>query len=301
MQLSNRLGRLNLTFVALTSLACSSAVHALPQTADDPKPAAATTQKEAPLPTAKEIVAKMIEFQGGEKVLASPKPIHAVGSFSIPMMNLTGKLETWSAPPNYLLVQMDIPAMGGMSSQGFNGKVGWAIDPINGARILEGAMLKSVARDADQRGDLDLFKVYDSVKVTGREKFQDVDCVVLELKVDDTTTLRFVDPATGRMVGSRSIMPTPQGDIPVETVIAEWKTVNGRTTPVDTRMTMMGMEQVMKIDTLEVESPDPKRFALPPAIEALVAETEKNATKNGEKLQKKDSTPAAENSTTGGE
>ena len=96
-------------------------------------------------------------------------------------------------------------------------------------------------------------------------------------------------------------MPTPQGDIPVETVIAEWKTVNGRTTPVDTRMTMMGMEQIMKIDTLEVESSDPKRFALPPAIEALVAEAEKNATKKDETLEKKDSTPAEDNPKTGGE
>lgn len=279
----------------------ATATHALAQS--DVAPATTPDAAEtATLPTAKELVAKMIEFQGGEKVLADPTPTHGVGQFSVPMMNLTGSLETWSAPPNLMLVEMNIPAMGGKSIQGFNGTVGWSIDPINGAQLLDGEMLKMIGRDANLRGDLDLFKMFKSVKVTGRETFNGVDCVVLELNDGTNTSTRFIEPETGRMVGSRSIMPTPQGDISVETVIAEWKTADGRTFPADTRMRMMGMEQVMKIEKVDTTPIDPKRFELPPAIAALVAERDKGEDAKPDDAKPGDAKPGdAAPSKTGGE
>lgn len=293
------LRRLKLALTTTAFLSCAAGAHALPQAATDPASKTAAIQEAKPLPSAKELVAKMIEFQGGEKALANPESIHAVGTFSVPMMNLSGSLQTWSAPPNLMLVEMDIPAMGGKSLQGYDGTVGWSIDPINGAQLLEGAILKNVARDADLRGDLDIFKNYDSVKVSGRETFDDVECVVLELKVDELTSQRFIDPETGRMVGSKSIMPTPQGDLPVETRIVEWKMIDGRNMATDTRMKMMGMEQVLKLDTVKPEKIDAKRFELPPAIAALVAERKKS--EEGAKDEKPASDAAGKPSKTGGE
>lgn len=274
--------RLNHSILAAALTALAAAVPAMAQSDAKPDVKAPAAKDATPLPSAKDVVAKMIEFQGGEKAMADVRSSRGTGSFSVPMMNLNGSLKTWSSPPNLMFIEMDIPAMGGKSMQGFNGTVGWSIDPINGAQLLDGEMLKTVSRDANLRGDLDIFKMYDTVTVTGREKFEDVDCVVLELKTGDLVSQRYIDAETGRMVGAKSIMPTPQGDIPVETVIAEWKTVDGRNYPIDTRMRMMGMEQVMKIDTIEIGPVDAKKFDLPPAIAALVADAKAKKADEGD-------------------
>ena len=90
-----------------------------------------------------------------------------------------------------------------------------------------------------------------------------------KLQKGETIQERFVDEKTGRLVGMRSKMPTPMGEIPTTTVIKSWITIGPRKVPSKTVIKMMGMEQVMTIDKVMTEPIDPEVFALPPAIKAL--------------------------------
>ena len=225
--------------------------------------------REAALPTPKEVVDRMIEFTGGVKAYQDPKPTKTTGSFTIPQAQLTGSMTTWSAPPNLMRVDIEIPGLG-TTMNGFDGKIGWTMDPTRGPSIMDGAMLEEIKREANSNAMLDLLKDYPDAKVTGRETFEGVECVVLRLEKGKVLKEQLVEEKTGRLVGTRSKMPTPMGEIPSTTVIEKWMTIGPRKVAAKTVIKMMGMDQVMQIDKVMTDEPiNPEVFALPPAIKAL--------------------------------
>ena len=249
--------------------------------------------KTAPLPTAKEVVAMMIEAQGGEEALAKHPTASMSGKFSMPAMGMGGPMSIQTSKGS-MRIEIDIAGFG-KSLQGYTDGVAWSIDPASGAQLLEGSMLESMKRQANSRGDLDLFKMWDSVKVTGRERFADTDCVLLELKSGKDREVRLIDEKTGRMIASRTVQSSPMGEIPIVTTIEAWKDFDGLNIPVRMSMAMMGQKQVIEVDKMDFAEIPPATFALPPAIKALVAD------KKAREAEKKaggdeDGTPAKDDS-----
>ena len=231
--------------------------------------------KTAPLPTAKEVVAMMIKAQGGEEALAKHPTASMTGKFSMPAMGMGGPMSIKTSKGS-MRIEIDITGFG-KSLQGYTDGVAWSIDPASGAQLLEGSMLESMKRQANSRGDLDLFKMWDSVKVTGRERFADTDCVLLELKSGKDREVRLIDEKTGRMVASRTVQSSPMGEIPIVTTIEAWKDFDGLNVPVRMSMAMMGQKQVIEVDKMDFAEIPPAEFALPPAIKALVADKKARA------------------------
>jgi hypothetical protein len=62
------------------------------------------------------------------------------------------------------------------------------------------------------------------------------------------------------------------GQMPMTSVITEYKPFGGLMVPTVTRQRMMGLEQVMTIASVSFDAVDPKTFELPPAIAALAAQ-----------------------------
>ena len=224
--------------------------------------------KTAPLPTAKEVVAMMIKAQGGEEALAKHPTASMTGKFSMPAMGMGGPMSIKTSKGS-MLIEIDIAGFG-KSLQGFHDGVAWSIDPASGAQLLEGSMLDSMKRQANSRGDLDLFKMWDSVKVTGRERFADTDCFVLELEKGKDREVRLIAEKTGRMIASRTVQSSPMGEIPIVTTIEAWKDFDGLNIPVRMSMAMMGQKQVIEVDKMDFAAIPATEFAFPPAIKALV-------------------------------
>ncbi len=233
---------------------------------DAPAPAATETR---PLPTAEAIHAKMIDFMGGREAFAEIGPVESIGTFSVPAAQMNGTMKTWTAPPNFMKVEVEIPGIG-TSLTGFDGTVGWSIDPVRGASLMDGEMLDQIKDEANATAELDLLKRYDSATVTGREVFEGVECVVLKLVRGKTVEERFIVEDTGELKGRRAKAPSPMGEIPTITVNEAWKTIGKHKVPSRIVMKMMGMEQVMTIDEIKSEELPADTFALPPAIKALV-------------------------------
>ena len=258
--------RHRLTLTILTGLilgSVSSNVHAQNGAAGD-----TAAKVAAPLPDAKVVVDRMIGFLGGREAFKDLPPMTATGGFAIPAMNLNGKMTTWSAPPNLMKVEMDIPGLG-KTLTGFNGTVGWSIDPNRGPSLMDGAMLDEIRRESTRTSEIDILTYYDSVKVTGRETFNDADCVVLELRKGDVLSTRLIEETTGRPVATRTKMPTPMGEIPATTIFDTWMTTGKIKTPSKTTIKVMNVEQVLTIDKVTPGKIAPDVFSLPPAIEAL--------------------------------
>ncbi len=233
---------------------------------DAPAPAATETR---PLPTAEAIHAKMIDFMGGREAFAEIGPVKSIGTFSVPAAQMNGTMKTWTAPPNFMKVEVELPGIG-TSLTGFDGTVGWSIDPVRGASLMDGEMLAQIKDEANSTAELDLLKRYDSATVTGREVFEGVECVVLKLVRGKTVEERFIVEDTGELKGRRAKAPSPMGEIPTITVNEAWKTIGKHKVPSRIVMKMMGMEQVMTIDEIKSEELPADTFALPPAIKALV-------------------------------
>ena len=266
-----------------------TATPALAQT--PPAPDAKSATEQAALPDARTIVDRMIEFQGGRKAFSELPPLTSVGTFGVPSMNISGTMRTWTAPPDLMKVEMDMPALG-KTLTGYDGKVGWSIDPSRGPSLMSGDMLAEIRREADRMSDLDIFNQYESVRVLGRENFKDTECVVLELKQGETVDTRLIEEATGRPVANRSVMPSPMGEIPATTVFEAWMNVGPMKIPSRTTIEVMGMQQVITIDKVTPGPIEASVFALPPAIQALVRERE---TKTDD-----DATPAGDQGSSGG-
>ena len=258
--------RHRLTLTLLTGLilgGVSSAAQAQSGVTD------ATQEKAAAaLPEPKVIVDRMIDFLGGKDAFKDIPPFTAIGQIAIPAMNINGKMTTWTAPPNLMKVEMDMPGMG-KTLTGFDGKIGWSIDPNRGPSLMEGAMLDEIRREATRTSELDLLTYYDSAKITGRETFNDVACVVLELRKGDILTTRLLEETTGRPIATRTKMPTPMGEIPATTIFESWIKAGNIRTPGKTIIQVMNIEQVLTIDKVTAGEIAPAIFQLPPAIAAL--------------------------------
>lgn len=265
----------------LVAAVCGSLLLTLPATAvaqqdSAAAPSAAKPADTRPLPTAKALHAKMIDFMGGREAFAEIGPVRSVGTFEIPSMQMKGGMRTFSAPPDMMRVEVDMPGVGS-SFTVFDGKVGWSLDPMRGASLMDGEMLEQIRMEADPKSELELLERYDVAKVTGRENFEGVECVVLHLEKGKLVEDRFIVESTGEFKGRRAKAPSPMGEIPTVTVNQGWKMIGKRKVPARTVIRMMGMEQIMTIDEIIEGDLAPDTFAQPPAIKALV--TERDAAK----------------------
>jgi hypothetical protein len=235
-------------------------------------PVALAQDAKTPLPTAKEVLTAFVEATSTPELRAKQKSRTATGTMSIPSMQLSGPMKVFAAEPNLLLVDITIPGMG-KSLQGFNGTIGWQIDPTRGPSLMEGDMLEQFMREADFHAEQNTAKHYDSVQVVGETEFNGQPCFELLFKKGDREETRFYNRKTHLLEGSKGNYPTPMGDLPVQTIISDYKTFEGFKVATKTtmQMTTVGIEQILVISTVSFNDVDPAVFELPPAIKALAS------------------------------
>jgi hypothetical protein len=106
-------------------------------------PVAAVAQQPAALPSASQVIARYVEAIGGRDAVMRHPTSRSVGTFEMPAAGLRGEMEILTAQPNRMVSVVNIPGLGTMRS-GFDGTVGWSVDPIMGARLFSGAELESI-------------------------------------------------------------------------------------------------------------------------------------------------------------
>ena len=231
------------------------------------KPAAATS---APMPAAEEILKRYRTAIGGEAAIKKHTSRVIAGSFEILGQKMKGDLKITAAAPDRLHLTISLPAVGDLE-RGYDGRVGWSLDPAVGPRLLEGKELDELKHSADFYDDLHDPKSFSSVTVIGQNVFEGADCY--EVKLVRNTGFEyteFFDVKTGLLAGMKMNATSQMGTIPVVQVVSEYKSFGGVLSPTVTRQRMMGFESEMTISSVSFDPVDPKAFDLPPAIAALV-------------------------------
>jgi hypothetical protein len=220
-------------------------------------------------PPASELYAKYIEAMGGREALLRHDFRHAWGRFEVPTQGITGPLEIMAAAPAMMLTRFEIPGMGSVST-GFDGETGWMLNPAMGPMLLDGMGLNQMQQQADFHAAVNPEKFVASRETTGEAEFDGKPCwsVTVTTTWQETYTECY-DKATGLLIGLTRKQSTPMGELEAHTTMSDYKTWDGMKMATVIRVSTLGIEQVVRFDSVSHKPFATSVFALPAEIKAL--------------------------------
>ena len=221
------------------------------------------------LPDGRTVVNRFIDAIGGEDAVLQQTGRHVTGLLEVPAQGVIGDLELYAQAPNKMVVTVDIPNLAIIRS-GYDGTVGWTVNPMVGPTILDGLPLQQMQQSADFYSMLYPERLFASFETIGEEDFEGVPCY----RVKVTTTwgeeyFDFFDRNTGLIVGTIRTRATGMGDQEATSLVSDWQTVGGVLVPHKSVQRAMGMEQIMTFTSIESMDVPDSVFALPAEIQAL--------------------------------
>jgi len=172
-----------------------------------------------------DILAKMIEAQGGRKALESVLTTTAAGTVELVRMGMSGGITMSQKEPDKL--RIDIELMGLVITQGCDGIQAWMTDPQTGAsQEMPETLGRSMRRQAvGSEALLAPEKAGITYTIKGPEKVGDKDCHVLEQAfADGARVVLLIDASSGLLLRSRASQdPVSGGDVDTETIFEDYR------------------------------------------------------------------------------
>lgn len=146
---------------------------------------AALIQAPASGQTAKEILAKWIEAQGGAQALAAVKDTTITGNIQLVSMGISGTATMYQKEPN--MMRLDIEVMGMVITQAFDGQTAWMVDPQTGAttEMPENASQEFKRQALGNDAVLNPEKYGITYDYKGKETLENKEYLVLEQTMSD--------------------------------------------------------------------------------------------------------------------
>jgi hypothetical protein len=223
-----------------------------------------------PLPTGEAILDKYIEVTGGK---AAYEKVHSQVSNAV--MEFTGKgvkanVTMYHAEPAKSYTVIDIEGIGKME-EGTDGTVVWERSALKGPRIKTGDERAMSLRGASLGHDVRWRDFFSKVECTGVEPIDGhVSYRVVLTPKEGQPETRYYDKTTNLLVRTNMIVKTEMGEIPAESMVSDYRKVDGVLTPFVVKQKVLGQEFSVMVQTLKNNVEIPKdRFALPDDVKAL--------------------------------
>ena len=264
-----------LLIVALVTLAWTPAAVV----AQDPPEAPAK------LPEAKVVLGAALEKMGGEKAFDAIKTMKQMGEFSMAAMGMNGDMTVYYHADGRYDVSVDMGEVG-TQRNGYDGKVMWEVNPMQGPRIIKGDEKAINLRMNRINPFKDVDKFYKKSENKGVEKVGQYECYKIKMtpKVGEHE-YHFIDTKTYLVRRSKVTMPSAMGEMEAIIDIKSYKKVGDVSLPSAQSMEIGGMmTMTMKFASITVNEELPKDvFALPEGIKKLVekAASESRPAKKG--------------------
>jgi hypothetical protein len=225
--------------------------------------AALAARVDAQLPTAQAVYDKYAQAVGGRAAWEKVEAQSEKGTVDITFAGLSGSYERHAAPQRMRMV-MDLGM--GKVDQGFDGTVGWAMQPMAGAQKMPPDQLAAAKENAVMGAHFLDPSRYEKVTVDAKEVFDGVECYKLTVtSKSGQARTEFFEVATGLRRGT---VNTSSAGSQTQTM-GEYREFEGRKVP--TRMTI-GTPQgdiVITITSVTFAKQDPTVFEAPPEVKAL--------------------------------
>jgi zinc protease len=215
--------------------------------------------------TAEQILEKNIAASGGRAAFDKIKTTTMKGTLNVKSNGIKGTIEITAKSPDKVLVNSTLPGVGVMQ-QGYDGKTGWSQDPFTGLRKLEGAELEALKRQAQFNEQLNYKSFYTKVSLIGKQKLNGKEVYALKMipKTGKPSTSYF-DAKTFLLIKQDMVTESPQGTFPVESLISEYKTIDGVKFPTVMQQKVGNVaEMEMRFTDITNNTPvEDKIFAMP--------------------------------------
>jgi zinc protease len=221
------------------------------------------------LPDAKTLMEKHNSAIGGRAALEKYSSMRIAGTISIPAQGISGTLEIFRAKPNKFVQKLMIPQVGEIL-QGYDGKVAWATNPMQGPTILQAEMAEGLKSQAEFASNFQNPADYSRAETVELVDFEGRKCYKVKVTRGTRDGVEYFDVMTGMLAGIGGSLPTPQGPIERSTVFREYGDFGGVKFP--TRVEQRDGPSVTTITfaTVEFDRLSPNAFDLPVAVKALV-------------------------------
>ena len=221
------------------------------------------------LPSASSLMAKYSAAVGGPAYL-NAKAILTKGGMSMPSAGLNASVEMKQLAPNQMQMVTTIPGMGEVQV-GFDGTTAWAMDPMQGPRVLAGAELDQMKDEADRRGMVRMPEVFTKAETVKDTTFNNERCYLVKLNwKSGRESYDCYNPTTGLLVASRSTQKTAMGEIPVVTLYSDYKKFGGVTVATKMVQELMGQQQILTISSVDFSDGAGMTIAPPAPVQALI-------------------------------
>ena len=243
----------------------SAAAAPDPKTDQKSKPATPAAAAAAPAAAASAevdtqasaILDRYVAAIGGKEAWAKYSSRVSKGTIEIPAMSMTGTVEVSEKAPNKM---RSVVSIGDTPfQQGFDGTVGWADDPQNGPRLLQGRELEELKRDAEYARPINLRVLYAQIKFVGKEKLGDRDVQVIEVSSPQTGSEKmYFDSQTALLLRVVANRAGPDGNNTVESMLEDYADVDGMKLPMTVHQTAGSTSYVVHLAAVKhgVDIPD---------------------------------------------
>jgi hypothetical protein len=226
-------------------------------------------QQPAP-PSAREIVDRFVREAGGQPAFKAIKSIRARGTLSIAAQGLSGDVETILARPSKMITRVNVAGVGKLE-EGFDGKIGWSIDPVNGPALVTGHALIERGDEAWFDASLHTPDFVKEMTVSGRETFDKRPAYRIKVKLSSGTEQEeLYDVDTGFQLGLEATRDTPYGSAPTTTIYRDYQKFGSVKLPKTQVTKILGIEQVVTFTSYDFDVVPSSAFDLPAVIKALL-------------------------------
>jgi outer membrane lipoprotein-sorting protein len=202
---------------------------------------------------ATDILEKMIDAQGGRKLLESVKDTTMIGTMEIASVGMSGTLTMYLKEPNK--VRMDMEMMGMVITMAYDGESAWWINPQTGAteempadqaeEIIRLARGSDILLNPDKHGVT--YELKENETLEGKEYY------VLEQSFPDGFKMTmYIDAQTYLPYKSVSKQIQMGVEVEAEAFLSDWKKVEGIMTAHTNKIYQNG-EEVMTMAFTEVK------------------------------------------------
>jgi hypothetical protein len=222
-------------------------------------------------PSAKDVLSRHVDAIGGAAAWDAKKSMTSTGAIEIPSVQIKGTIKMAAMAPDRVVVESELPGVG-KTAQGFDGVVGWSIDPMRGPALMDPDQIAQIKRDGNFRKDLSLAQDPGNSEVVGLFDFEGTPC--WQVKVDGVgggQASQFYARDTGLLRGMSMSAATPMGELPIVMVMDEYREFGDVKMSARSTTKVMGQTQLMTIDSVTWNAASEADFALPAQIKALVS------------------------------
>lgn len=220
-------------------------------------------------PNGADLYDKYLEAAGGKAAMQKITARRVWAHFEVPSQGMTGPIEIASTTPTRMLTKLEIPGFGSTLT-GFDGETGWVLNSAMGPMILDGLALDQMKQQADMEAVLYPERYVTSRETTGEAEHGGKPCWVVTVKTKwNESYTECYDKTSGLLSATIRKQATPMGEMEGTTVYSDYKPFGGILMSTVVRASTMGIEQVIRIDSVSMKPIPDSVFALPKEIKAL--------------------------------